>query len=168
MLYLLDANTLISGDRDAYPLQRFPIFWEWLRHQGTAGNVKIPVEIFEEVTAGTGELVDWLRVDEHKDALLLQEDVNADLVATVTTQGYAADLNENEIELIGRDPFLIAYGLASPAQRTVVSFEASAPAKQRGNRRVPDVCNHFRVPCCNLYALIKTLDFTTGWQPPAT
>lgn len=29
------------------------------------------------------------------------------------------------------------------------------------NRKVPDVCRDFGVPCLNLYALIEALDFTT-------
>ncbi len=30
---------------------------------------------------------------------------------------------------------------------------------------MPDVCHDFDVPCCNLYALIDALDFTTDWRP---
>lgn len=70
MLYLLDADTLITGDRRAYPLRRFPIFWQWLKHQGEAGSVKVPLEQYEEVTAGRGELVDWLCDEEVKQALV--------------------------------------------------------------------------------------------------
>jgi hypothetical protein len=166
LLYLLDADTLITGDHLAYPLRRFPIFWEWLRHQGSLGSVKIPTEQYEEITGGRGELVDWLRVDEHRVALLLAEEADLNTVARVTLDGYG-DLNENEIEQVGRDPFLISYGLVDLGERTVVSFEVSAPAKLRANRKVPDVCRHFGVPCCNLYELIRALDFTTDWRPPA-
>lgn len=54
LLYLLDADTLITGERESYPLRRFPVFWDWLRHQGCLGNVKVPIEQFEEVVAGSG------------------------------------------------------------------------------------------------------------------
>ena len=30
MLYLLDANVFIDANRDYYPLDRFPEFWDWL------------------------------------------------------------------------------------------------------------------------------------------
>jgi hypothetical protein len=150
LIYLLDADTLISADRVYYPLNRFPVFWRWLRHYGTQGTIKVPAEQYEEVVAGTGPLVDWLDEEESKTALLFDEEVDPTLVARVTSDGYAADLNEAELETIGRDPFLIAHGLVAPANRCVVSFEVSAPSKQRANRKVPDVCAAFGVRCVNL------------------
>ena len=45
MLYLLDANVLIDSNRDYYPIERVPEFWEWLAHVGKQGFVKIPVEV---------------------------------------------------------------------------------------------------------------------------
>ena len=69
MIYLLDADTLIRADSTYYPLQRFPVFWDWLRYNGTAGMVKVPLEQYEEVVAGHGDLVDWLKDDETKKAL---------------------------------------------------------------------------------------------------
>lgn len=164
MLYLLDADTLITGDRLAYPLGRFPIFWDWLRYQGALGQVKIPVEQFEEITAGRGTLVDWLKDEESRSALLLGEEVDPALVGRVIVEGYGA-LDETEIEEVGRDPFLIAYALADPGQRTVVTFEVSRPGRRRANRKIPDVCRDLMVPCCTLYAVIEALDFTTAWRP---
>jgi Domain of unknown function (DUF4411) len=113
VIYLLDADTLISADRIYYPLKRFPIFWQWLRYHGNHGTVKIPTEQYEEVIAGKGELVDWLNENESKSALLFDEEVDLGLVTKVTNEGYASDLNEAELEAIGRDPFLIAYGLVA-------------------------------------------------------
>lgn len=133
MLYLLDADTVITGNRQAYPLRRFLIFWEWLRHQGEAGRVKIPIEQYEEIIEGRGDLVDWLREEENKEALVFAEEANPDLVARVTAEGYAGDLNENEIEEVGRDPFLISYGLVDLGQRTIVSFEVSSPGKAKSS-----------------------------------
>jgi Domain of unknown function (DUF4411) len=164
LLYLLDADTLITGDRRAYPLKRFPIFWEWLRYQGAAGTVKIPLEQFEEVTTGRGDLVDWLLLDETRSALLFDQEADPALVADVTLRGYG-NLNEDEIELVGRDPFLISYAIAAVGDRTVVSFEVSAPGKRRARRKIPDVCRSLGVPCCTLFEMIAALDFTTDWRP---
>ena len=163
MLYLLDADTLITGDRKAYPLRRFPIFWDWLRHQGTLGNVKVPLEQFEEVTAGRGEIVDWLCTEEIRAALILGEELNPTLVAETTLTGYG-ELDENGVELVGRDPFLIAYARVDPGERTVVTFEVSKPSRRGARRKVPDVCADLEVPCCSLFDMIDALDFTTDWQ----
>jgi hypothetical protein len=165
VIYLLDADTLITADRVYYPLNRFPVFWRWLRYRGDRGDIKIPSEQYEEVIVGKGDLVDWLKEEESKTVLLFNQEVDPELVAKVTTEGYAPDLNEAELETIGRDPFLIAYGLTAPADRCVVSFEVSAPKKQRANRKVPDVCATFGVKCTNLFGVIQELDFTTNWKP---
>jgi len=146
-------------------MKRFPIFWDWLLHNGAEGSIKIPIEQYEEVIAGNGDLVDWLKTEEVKDALLLDEEADPGLVAEVTIQGYASDLDENELERIGRDPFLIAYGYAAVEERFVVTFENSSPSKKRANRKVPDVCKKLGVKCGTIFEIIDLLDFTTDWKP---
>ena len=164
MIYLLDADTLIRADNTFYRLKRVPPFWEWLKHQGALGNVKIPIEQFEEIIVGKGELVDWLKDQEVKVALLLDEEADPALVAEVTLKGYG-DLDENEIENVGRDPFLISYGYAAKEERCVVTFENSAPGKKGKNRKIPDVCKDLGVDCRTLFDVIEALDFTTDWKP---
>ena len=105
MLYLLDADSLIRADRLYYPLTRFPVFWEWLCHVGAAGRVKVPQEQYEEVTVGKGQLPEWLRRVEVRDAMLLDEEADPVVVAEVTLRGYG-DLDEAGLLKVGRDPFL--------------------------------------------------------------
>ena len=52
MLYLLDANVLITASNSYYPLDQVPEFWSWLQHQAQLGTVKVPIEIMEEILAG--------------------------------------------------------------------------------------------------------------------
>jgi len=165
LLYLLDADIIISGDREPYPLGRFPIFWEWLLHMGKHGIVKIPIEQYEEVIQGRGPIVDWCKASATRSALICSEEASPELVARVTRDGYAADLTEDEVDQIGRDPFLISYGVVAPGERTVVTFEKSRPKSLRANRKIPDVCATLGVPCRTLYQMIEELGFTTGWQP---
>jgi hypothetical protein len=122
MLYLLDANVLITASSQYYPIDQVPEFWDWLQHQAAAGYVKIPLEIMEEIKEGRKEgdlLIDWITQDTVHDALLLDESVDATLVQRVVRDGYAPDLADDEIEKIGRDPFLIAYALAYTNNRCV-------------------------------------------------
>jgi hypothetical protein len=151
MLYLLDANVLITAHNKYYDIDQVPEFWQWLRHQGEAGNVKLPTEMVEEVVGGRDDdpLCIWMKDEANKAALLLVEEVNAEIVQRVVQEGYAPDLSDDEIETIGRDPFLIAYAIVQ-ADRCVVTTEVAAPAKIRQNRRIPDVCRQFPVhrPVC--------------------
>jgi hypothetical protein len=164
LLYLLDSDALIRADRQYYPPNRFPIFWTWLLHMGIGGSAKVPREQYDEIVGGRGGLVDWLRSEEVKQALLLAEDADPALVAEVTLRGYG-QLDEVGLEKVGRDPFLIAYAFADRAQRTVVTLEVSAPRRQGANRKIPDVCAQLGVVCCDLFEFIGALDFTTDWRP---
>jgi hypothetical protein len=145
-----------------------PEFWEWILHQAANGAIRIPVEIYEEIEDGGSEKKDllfaWISNKDHKTTLLLDEEVDESLVATCTSKGYAPDLTDQDLLEIGRDPFLIAYAMASPKDRCVVTNEVSAPGKQRQNRRVPDVCTAMGVDCCNTFQMIKALGFKTGWK----
>lgn len=160
-MYLLDANVLIDANRDYYPIDRVPEFWDWLADIGRQGLVKLPLEIYEEVIAGREDrLTLWLK--DNRCLLVLDEFVQAELVAQVVEQGYGSDLTDDEIEKIGQDPFLIAYALASEGSRVIVTTEVSRPSTTRSNRRLPDVCRGLGVDPINTFELVRRLDFRTG------
>ena len=162
MLYLLDANVLIDANRDYYPIARVPEFWDWLIHVAGRSQVKVPLEIYEELMVKDDALTHWLK--NHQQQVLLDEDVRRELVAHVTANGYAEDLDDEEIVKIGRDPFLIAYALADSSSRSVVTTETSRPKRLRANRHLPDVCDNFHVLHCDTFEFLRTLNFTTRWD----
>ena len=164
MLYLLDANVLIDANRDYYPIDRVPEFWEWLVNMGENDNVKIPIEVFEELKEGDDILSDWVKDINISDALLLQEEAVVSSVSHVIDNGYANDLTDDEIEKIGRDPFLISYALIDRPNRCLVTTENSKPSRIRANRHIPDVCNSVGVDCCNTFEFLRNLDFRTNWK----
>jgi uncharacterized protein DUF4411 len=171
VLYLLDANVLITAHNTYYPIDSVPEFWEWVAHQGSTGVLKMPLEIYEEIKDGSTDdekdlLFAWISDANNKKAILLEEEVNQDHLSKCVLSGYAADLTDEELQQIGRDPFLIAYGMAAPAGRCVVTNEVSAPKKLRQNRRVPDVCSAMAVGSCNTFQMTKALGFKTGWKKP--
>lgn len=164
MLYLLDANVLIDANRDYYPIDRVPEFWEWLVYMGNRGSVKIPLEIYEEIKDGNDLLADWTKQSETEKALLLGEEVDIGLVSLVVNNGYAADLTDDEVETIGRDPFLVAHALRDKNSRCVVTTEVSKPSKQRANRHIPNVCDSFNIQWCNTFQFMRLLNFRTNWS----
>ena len=164
MLHLLDANVLITANRLYYPLERVPEFWEWLLHHAVAGQVKMPLEMIEEIREGTDDLAKWLSERDHLDALCLNEDADVGLVQRVINDGYARDLSDQEIEIVGRDPFLVSYALRSPADRCVVTTEVSKPKRSRANRHLPDVCIQMEVTWMDSFGLVRALNFSTSWR----
>ena len=162
MMYLLDANALINAHRYWYALNRVPEFWLWLIHHAEAGFIKLPAEIYAEIEGGNDALSGWITEPAHRTALLLAEDSDLDRVQLVLTR-YGDQLTDAEILKIGQDPFLVAAAYGHD-DRVVVTAETSAAAKQRGNRKVPDICNDCGVPWRTPVQLINELDFTTSWN----
>ena len=165
MIYLLDANVLIDASRDYYPIDRVPEFWDWILGLASAGTLKVPREVYEEVSAGNDELAEWINREEVREVLLLDESASPAAVRMAVEQGYAPDLTDDEIESLGRDPFLIAYAIVSVGNRTVVTTERSRPSRSRANRHIPDVCDTLGVPKMDTFRLIRELNFQTGGSP---
>ena len=167
MLYLLDANVLITANRQYYAIDRVPEFWDWLIYMGSVGNIKIVQEVFEEFSGGNDGLAKWAMQEEVGESLLLDEAVDLDHVRRVTSSGYAVDLRDDEVETLGRDPFLIAYALGQLGERAIVTTEVSKRTRIRANRHIPDVCADFGVPCIDTFQLTTSLDFRTDWAARA-
>ena len=92
MLYLLDANVLITAHNLYYPIDGVPEFWEWIVHHAELGSLKIPLENFEEIKDGSKDgqkdlLFGWIRQAEVRSALVLDEQVDGRLVAAVIDEG---------------------------------------------------------------------------------
>jgi len=163
MLYLLDANVLITAHNTYYPIARIPEFWNWLRFQGESNLVKIPQEIIDEVEQDEDQLVQWFKKRENREALVFHEEADPIYVQKVLDKGYANDLSDYEIEAVGRDPFLVSCAFANREDRCVVTLEQSKLSKQRHNRKIPDVCHDMGVQCFDTFQMNRALDFTTNW-----
>ena len=168
-MFLLDANVLITAHSTYYNIEQVPQFWDWLRHMGETNQLKMPVEIYEEIKDGSKDdeidlLYAWISDADNKAAIVLDEASDPAVVQQVIDQGYAADLTDDELEEIGRDPFLVAFGLADLANRCVVTTEVSKPSRTRQNRHLPDVCATMGVKCCDTFALTRQLGFKTSWK----
>ena len=70
MLYLLDANVLIDANRDYYPIARVPEFWDWLIHVAGRSQVKVPLEIYEELMVKDDALTHWLKTTNSRCCLM--------------------------------------------------------------------------------------------------
>ena len=161
MLYLIDANVLIRAQEDYYPLDRVPQFWTWLERESLAGRIKMPLEIHNEIAISRGPLRDWICERHIRQALVLDEEADAELVDRVLAEGYGENLTDSDLEKIGEDTFLIAYALAAE-DRVVVTKETPRPSKQGANRKIPDVCDALNVECIPDFDLYRRLAFTTA------
>lgn len=166
VLYLLDASVLITAHNLYYPVDRLPEYWDWLTYMAQTDRVKLPVEIFEEIKEGPKEkdlLFDWLHQESVKGSIVLPDEIDAGIVQAVVAKGYADDLTDDEVEEIGRDPFLIAHAIAKSG-RCVVTVETSKPSAKRHKRKVPDVCRTMGAAWCDPFTFNRDLGFSTDWR----
>lgn len=160
MLYLIDANVLITANANYYPIDRIPPFWDWLYQEALDGHIKMPFEIHQEIAVSNkGPLKDWITDPDVESALILDEEVDYGLFNTAVDQGYAPDLTDHEMDEIGNDPFLVAHALINTAGRGVVTKEVSKPSKTRANGKLPDVCAQFGVTCIDDFELYRRREF---------
>jgi hypothetical protein len=152
--HVLDANVFITAHRDYYPPDRVPQFWDWLTAKATAGAIKVPLPIWDEIERVYNPLKDWQQA--HRSVFIIEEAAADARVGTILDL-YATDLTEDEMLRIGADPFLAAYGQEFGAK--VVTKEVSKPTCQRANKRLPDICAQCRIPWITDHVLIRELDF---------
>jgi hypothetical protein len=58
MTYFLDSNFLIDAKNLHFSIDGKPEFWGWLLRLGKEGILRIPEEVYKEVTRGNDDLVD--------------------------------------------------------------------------------------------------------------
>ena len=158
MLYLLDANVLITAKNRHYPLDRFQVFWNWLISEGESGHVKIPFEIHNEIAVGNDKLAEWIKKKKVRNSLILDEEVDRELINRVINKVYAPSLNYNDLKNASMDPFLIAYALKEK-QRCVVTDETSKTTQICGKRRLPDACDDLKVKWLTGFRLYEIRNF---------
>lgn len=149
-LYLLDASVAIDAHQLYYPMDRVPQFWDWLLRHAREGRIKMPDEIHAEIAGNDEQLIDWMNAN--KNDLILTDQGYQGRVDEVVKL-YAPDINDAELEQMGADPFLIAAALHLSA--VVTTREVSKPKRQRGNRKIPDVCDSANVRWINDHQLIR-------------
>ena len=171
MLYLLDTSVLIDAKNKYYPLDRIPQFWNWIVHQSSAGNIKLPPQVIGEILGPDNsdeepadDLADW--VISNRTTLEWTDELSLELLTRTYSQGYEIvpeDLTTVDPLSEPADPFLIAYALENPERRRVVTMEnlqsVGSTLPKPANRRIPLVCGLLGVECINTFKLIRELDF---------
>ena len=163
MVYVIDANVLIDANRDYYPRERVPEFWNWLLELCRIGDALVPKEIYDEVVPPghkDDDLIEWM--NKNGADIVLAESALPSTVDRVIRDGYRLNATSTDLEAMGSDPALIAYALGHSPSRAVVTTERPKPGLTSRNRKVQDVCRDIGVECVHTYEFIRRLDFRTA------
>lgn len=156
-MYLLDANAFIEASRLYYAFDIAPGFWTWVGDSSLEGQVASVEAIKDELTAGTGDLVDWARA--RPDAFWLADTADA-VVAMAQLSAWATDpardYRQEAVDefLDSADLKLIAHAMATEA--TVVTREQPAPDAKK-KIKIPDACIAFGVDSTDPFSAYRAL-----------
>jgi len=155
MIYVFDTSSFIVLGH--YFPQRFPSFWKHFETSVQSGEILSAREVYNELK-GKGNkphLDDW--IDANKKVFLVPTPNETAFVGTIFAVPHFQQLVSEQQRLKGvpvADPFVIA--IAKVRGGCVVTEEAKKP----GAARIPNVCEHFGIACCNLEAFMEA----KGWR----
>lgn len=156
MKYLLDANTYIQAKNQYYGMDICPAYWDWLDHQVQRGLVGSIDLIGKELKDGNDELAEWIK--ERPNHFIRNDDADTQAAFAEIAQWIAAgDYNPGNRDtfLTKADPWLIAK--AKTIGSVLVTHESFAALNTK-KVKIPNVCNHFGVPCQNTFQFLRELD----------
>jgi hypothetical protein len=154
-LYVFDTNSLrVFGSY--YPAS-FPSFWEQLGNLVAEGWLVSCREVRKELEqqSPSAHLNDW--VDKHPELFAEPSGAEMRFVADIFRVAHFRQLIGQKQQLTGApvaDPFIVARGASTSG--CVVTEEARKP----NAAKVPNVCDHFGVPCTTVQGFLAEL----GWQ----
>lgn len=158
MRYCCDSNVLITANNTYYPVDVFPVFWEWLlqRHDDVGTISWVYRELMDKV--GGDNLSDW--ASEHKDSGFFRSDDDSEEIQMRYAEivnfvdGMVVPPPEQKAHFLDKaDPWIIAY--ASVRGCTVVTLEQLVSADSK-KIKIPNVCREFEVPYMNTFDMLKS------------
>jgi len=155
MIYVFDSDALINLFKHYYP-ERFPTLWEKFNALISRGEFISVREVFNEIGSKEDSLAIWAK--EQKNRLFLEPTIEEfQFVGEIfKVRHFQAMIRKQKI-LKGKpvaDPFVIARAKVSDA--CVVTQEKTA----ENAAKIPNVCEHFEVPCINLEEFMERENWT--------
>lgn len=160
---LLDSNILITGERDYYPHDIFPSVWEAVSASIVEKRAIVLDVVYKEIVKGQGWLAEWMK--RHK-TYVVGTDQQDIVDAYQQVLAYVFN-SENKFTKAAKDAWFANIDVADPwliasaivTGNTIVSFEVFASPGCRKRIKIPNVADHFAIPCIGIVDYIKTLGF---------
>lgn len=157
-MHLLDANVFMEASRLYYSFKIAPGYWEWLVAKFEAGEIASTEAVYDEITAGSGDLVTWAR-DSALEGFWLP-DTAASIAVTAELAAWAAHpvrlFKQSAVDEFMASADLRLASQASALDATVVTRETSDPACRK-RVKLPDAAMAVGVSCVQPFAAYESL-----------
>lgn len=164
MIYIFDTSPLIHLFKNYYR-NRFPSLWEKFDYMVQNGEIISVAEAYNEINIenANDSLNSWANINKE---FFFHKPNDAELVflPEIFKIKHFQELISQKAILTGRaqaDPFIIAAGKCKP-DACIVTYEGF---DENGNvkpnaPKIPFICQHFKIPCCNLEQFMEKEDWT--------
>jgi hypothetical protein len=155
MKYVFDSDSLINLFRHYYP-ERFPTLWEKFDALVSGGELISVREVYNEIGSSEDSLAIWAKKQKK---ILFLESTTEELkfVGKIFQVRHFQAMIRKKERLKGKpvaDPFVIARAKISGA--CVITQEKIT----KNATRIPNVCDHFGIPCINLEGFMEKENWT--------
>ncbi len=163
-VYVLDSNFFIQAHRFHYPIDVAAGFWNKVRQLAEQGRVVSINKVKKELYHKNDALEDWCRnnlpEDFFKDtSVVIASYAQVTSWAMSRSGHYLQNALKEFLDADEADAFIVAYCLADPASRFVVTQEVSEPNRQN-KVKIPDACIALNVSCVNTIEMFRQLGET--------
>ena len=149
MIYVFDSSPLIDLFKYYY-LDRFPSLWENFDALVSEHRIISVQEVRNELEGRGDGLSDWVKT--HRD-FFLTPTTELSFVTRIFKVAHFRTLVRQKERLQGKpvaDPFVIA-----KAWRLEEGCVVTQEVRKPNAARIPNVCEHFGIPCLNLEAFME-------------
>jgi hypothetical protein len=150
--FSLDTSALIEPWTRRYPPDIFGPIWGWLEQLISDGEITAIDEVKHEITRQEDGLSAWVR---QQDGLFVPADDGVQTALRDVLRAFPT-LADHERDRSGADPWVVAHALATGLK--VVTYENMG---KRTAPKIPNACEHFRVPCVTLVDVLRETGFRT-------
>jgi hypothetical protein len=160
-IYVLDSNFFIEAHRLHYPIDVATGFWGKVRLLAQQGRVISIDKVKNELYDKNDVLEEWCRnnlpKDFFKDSSFVMSAYGMVIDWAVSRDAHYLPNALNEfLDADEADAFLIAYCLADPQNRLVVTRETSEP-NRKNKVKIPDACIALNVSYVNTIEMFRQL-----------
>jgi hypothetical protein len=160
-VYVLDSNFFIQAHRSHYPIDVAAGFWNKVRQLAEEGRI---ISIDKELYDKNDALEEWCRnnlpEDFFKDTSVVMAAYAKVTAWAMSKSGHYLQNALNEfLDAEEADAFIVAYCLADPANKFVVTQEVSEPNRQN-KVKIPDACIALNVTYVNTIEMFRQLGET--------
>ncbi|MBN8706468.1 MAG: DUF4411 family protein [Bacteroidetes bacterium] len=163
-IFVVDSNFFIEAHRATYPLDVAPSFWNKVKYLADSSKICSIDKVKSELSVHQDDLERWCAANLSDDffkesSTCLSQYSQIAKWAQSRSGHYLPQAISDFLHADEADAFLIAFTLADPSNRILVTQEVANPL-QKNRIKIPDVCKALGVTCCNTVEMFRKLGET--------